>query len=172
MAEYQIDSKQQILTPLQISQKITRMAYEIYEQNFEEESIIVAGITGEGFEFAKRLTDSIESISPIKVRLIKLEFDIHARRQTAIDYGKDPLDFENQVIVVGDVVLNTGRTMTFALQPFLQVPIKKLQVAVVVDRAHRTYPVSADYVGYSLSTTFSDHIQVILSKPEIEGAYL
>jgi pyrimidine operon attenuation protein/uracil phosphoribosyltransferase len=70
-------------------------------------------------------------------------------------------------------VLNTGRTLAFALAPFLAVPIRKLQVAVLVNRGHRLYPVSADFVGYSLSTTFDDHIQVRLgAEHEQQGVFL
>lgn len=166
------EEPQRILTPLQINQKITRMAYEVYERNFTEKEIVIAGIVGEGYEFAKRLSAEISRISPLAVKLIELRFDIHAPRQSYIDFegGEDVL--EDHVVVVADVVLNTARTMTFSLQPFLSKGVKKLQVAVIVDRSHRLYPVSADYVGYSLSTTVNEHIKVILSRPGEEGAYL
>ncbi len=167
-----IEEPQKILTPLQIEQKIRRMAYEVYERNFTEKEIVIAGIVGEGYEFAKRLSAEISRISPLEVRLIELRFDIHAPKQSYIDFGNDEVVLEDHVVVVADVVLNTARTMTFSLQPFLQKGVRKLQVAVIVDRSHRLYPVSADYVGYSLSTTINEHVQVILSKPDQEGAYL
>ncbi len=167
-----IEEPQKILTPLQIEQKIRRMAYEVYERNFTEKEIVIAGIVGEGYEFAKRLSAEISRISPMEVRLIELRFDVHAPKQSYIDFGNDEVVLEDHVVVVADVVLNTARTMTFSLQPFLQKGVRKLQVAVVVDRSHRLYPVSADYVGYSLSTTINEHVQVILSKPDQEGAYL
>ncbi len=167
-----IGEPHKILTPLQIEQKIRRMAYEVYERNFTEKEIVIAGIVGEGYEFAKRLSSEISRISPLEVRLIELRFDIHAPKQSYIDFGNDEVVLEDHVVVVADVVLNTARTMTFSLQPFLQKGVRKLQVAVIVDRSHRLYPVSADYVGYSLSTTINEHVQVILSKPEQEGAYL
>lgn len=166
------ETPQIILTIQQIDQKIKRMAYEIYERNFTEEEIVIAGIVGEGYEFAKRLTNEIRRISPLKVKLIELRFDIHAPKQSYIEFDGDEIVLEDHVVIVADVVLNTARTMTFSLQPFLQKGVKKLQVAVVVDRSHRLYPVSADYVGYSLSTTINEHIQVILSRPGEEGAYL
>jgi pyrimidine operon attenuation protein/uracil phosphoribosyltransferase len=74
--------------------------------------------------------------------------------------------------VIVDDVLNTGRTMAFALEPFLKVRMKKLQVAVIVDREHHLFPVSANYVGYSLSTTISERVEVVLSIPSEEGVYL
>lgn len=166
------ETPQKILTSQQIDQKIKRMAYEIYERNFTEEEIVIAGIVGEGYEFATRLTNEVRRISPLKVKLIELRFDVHAPKQSYIEFDGDEIVLEDHVVIVADVVLNTARTMTFSLQPFLQTGVKKLQVAVVVDRNHRLYPVSADYVGYSLSTTINEHIQVILSRPGEEGAYL
>lgn len=166
------ETPQQILTLLQIDQKITRMAYEIYERNFTEREIVIAGIVGEGYEFAGRLAAELRRISPLDVKLIELRFDIHAPKQSYIEFGDDQIVLEDHVVIVADVVLNTARTMTFSLQPFLLKGVKKLQVAVIVDRSHRIYPVSADYVGYSLSTTINEHIQVILSRKGEEGAYL
>jgi pyrimidine operon attenuation protein/uracil phosphoribosyltransferase len=74
---------------------------------------------------------------------------------------------ENKVVILVDDVLNSGRTLAFALQPFLQRPIKKLEVAVLVNRAHKRYPVSVDYAGYELATTLNEHIQVNLQGVEM-----
>jgi pyrimidine operon attenuation protein/uracil phosphoribosyltransferase len=35
-----------------------------------------------------------------------------------------------------------------------------LQIAVLVDRAHKTYPVHADFMGLSLATTLQDNVQI------------
>jgi len=164
-------SKRQILSPLQTGQKIRRIAFEIYEHNFEETSIIIAGIAGEGFAFAKRLAAELADISPLNVQLIELRFDKHVHFQSPILFDKE-VEVENQVIIIADDVLNTGRTLAFALEPFLKVRMKKVQVAVVVDRSHHMFPIHADYVGYALSTTLTEHVEVVLSRPEEEGVYL
>ena len=164
-------SKRQILSPLQTGQKIRRIAFEIYEHNFEETSIIIAGIAGEGFAFAKRLAAELADISPLNVQLIELRFDKHVHFQSPILFDKE-VEVENQVIIIADDVLNTGRTLAFALEPFLKVRMKKVQVAVVVDRSHHMFPIHADYVGYALSTTLTEHVEVVLSRLEEEGVYL
>lgn len=164
-------SRRQILSSHQTSQKIRRIAFEIYEQNFEEKGIILAGIAGEGYEFAKRLAKELSDISPLNVQLIELLFDKNIHYQSPILFDQET-QVENQVVVVTDDVLNTGRTLAFALEPFLKVRMKKVQVAVVVDRSHHLFPVHADYVGYSLSTTISEHVEVILSREAEEGVYL
>lgn len=171
MTDHSTASRRQILSSHQTSQKIRRIAFEIYEQNFEETGIILAGIAGEGYEFAKRLTRELKEISPLDVQLIELLFDKDIHHQSPILFDQ-PTNVENKVVVVTDDVLNTGRTLAFALEPFLRVRMKKVQVAVVVDRSHHLFPVRADYVGYALSTTISEHVQVVLSRSEEEGVYL
>lgn len=165
-------ARQQILTIEQTRQKIRRIAFEIYERNFEEEEIILAGITGEGNVFAQLLAAEIQDISPIKTALTELVFDKDKPHRSTISFEGDPILTDGKVVIVVDDVLNTGRTLAFALQPFLQYRLKKLQVAVIIDRDHRNFPVSADYVGYALSTTFNEHVEVILSQAGSEGVYL
>jgi pyrimidine operon attenuation protein / uracil phosphoribosyltransferase len=164
-------SRRQILSSHQTGQKIRRIAFEIYEQNFEETGIIIAGIAGEGYAFAKRLADELVGISPLKVELIELRFDKNIHYQSPIMFDRE-VNVENQTVIVADDVLNTGRTLAFALEPFLKVRMKKVQVAVVVDRSHHRFPIHADYVGYSLSTTLTEHVQVVLSREDEAGVYL
>ena len=42
------DKKLLILDPKQIQQKITRMAYQIWEDNLEEKEVVIAGILNTG----------------------------------------------------------------------------------------------------------------------------
>lgn len=172
MTERTASLRRQILTPLQTSQKIRRIAFEIYEQNFLEPSIIIAGIEGEGYAFAGKLAAELKDISPLEVQLIELRFDKNVHYQSPILFDDNTIQVENKVVVITDDVLNTGRTLAFALEPFLKVRMKKVQVAVMVDRSHHLFPVHADYVGYALSTTISEHVEVVLSRQEEGGVYL
>ncbi len=167
-----IEKRRQILTSIQTNQKIRRIAFEIFEENFQEDEIIIAGIVGEGHTFAEKLTAALQEISPLQVKLVQLDFDKNLHQLSSIKLDDPNLDYENKVVVIVDDVLNTGRTFAFALAPFLRVPMKKVQVAVIVDRSHHLFPIHADYVGYSLSTTISEHVQVILSNEENAGVYL
>ncbi len=165
-------TQKQILTSNQTYQKIRRIAFEIFEQNFQEKEIILAGIVGEGYSFAKRLATELTDISPLEVVLVRLDFDKNIHYQSPILMDDTHLDFQNKVVVIVDDVLNTGRTLAFALDPFLRTEMKKVQVAVIVDRSHHLFPIHADYVGYSLSTTISEHVKVVLSDEENAGVYL
>ena len=163
-------SQKQILTSEQANQKIKRVAFEIYERNFEENEIILAGIVGQGYEMAQQLSQVLGSISAIKIVLKQIEIDKTNPHQSAV-FDMTRKDMSGRVIIVVDDVLHTGRTLAYSLSPFVGVPLKKLQVAVMVNRGHRSFPISADYVGYALSTTLEEHIKVILSGDD-SGVYL
>jgi pyrimidine operon attenuation protein / uracil phosphoribosyltransferase len=164
--------KVKILELSQAHQKIKRIAYQIFENNFEETEIIIAGIDGEGYIFAQHIYENLINISSIKVYLAKVSFDKTADIQPDITLACEVGTFKNKVVVLADDVLNTGRTLAYCLRPFLHIQLKKLQVAVLVDRNHPTYPILADYVGYSLSTTLTEHVQVKLNSDQDAGVYL
>ncbi|MGF7215693.1 pyrimidine operon attenuation protein/uracil phosphoribosyltransferase [Spirosoma lacussanchae] len=161
-----------ILTPEQIRQKIRRIAFQIYETNFEEPALLLAGVSGEGYVLAQALAQELQRIAPFSVELLQLRLDKTQPAQPPVEASGSVTDFTDKVVIVVDDVLYTGRTLAFSLQPFLSVPIRKLQVAVLVDRNYPRYPVSADYKGYELSTTLTDHVDVVLSDDTRMGVYL
>ena len=73
-------------------------------------------------------------------------------------------DIKKKCIVIIDDVLNTGRTLAYAFKPFLELEVKKIEVAVLVNRSHTLYPVQPTYTGYQLGTTLTDHVEVKLGK--------
>ncbi len=161
-----------ILTKEQTLKKIKRIAFEVYENNFQEEEIILAGIYDRGYTFARLLQQELHNISPLKTTLVKVSLDKYAPLQSDIVLDCEINRLRNKVIILLDDVLNTGRTFAYSLKPFLNIEVKKLQTAVLVDRNHKQFPISADYVGYALSTTIQEHIEVILDENDRLGVYL
>lgn len=166
------DIQNQILNKKQVLQKVRRIAFEIYEQNFEEQTVIIAGIQDMGFNFADLLSKALQEISPLEVKLVSVELDKFAPLQSEVKLDIESASLQDTVVILVDDVLNTGRTLAYSLKPFLNISIKKLQVAVLVDRSHKTFPIAADFVGYSLSTTINEHIHVNLVNEEAFGVYL
>lgn len=156
--------KTQVLTDEQIRKKISRMAYEIYENNFEEKRLILAGIDGQGYVLAQLLQKELQSISGLECKVVKLVVDKDAPDRTEVKLDASIEDLVKKSIILVDDVLNTGRILTYGMRPILSIPVKKIEVAVLVNRSHALYPIHPTYTGYELSTTLDDHIEVVLKK--------
>lgn len=165
-------AKNLLLSREKTLQKAKRIAYQIIENNIDEQEIVVAGIGGEGYFLAEIIVKFLNEISSAKITIAKLSFDKEATAQPDITIESQVDTFKEKSVVLVDDVLNSGKTLAFCLRPFLSIPLKKIQVAVMVDRNHPRYPIKADFVGYSLSTTLTDHVQVVLSNEEKAGVYL
>jgi pyrimidine operon attenuation protein / uracil phosphoribosyltransferase len=161
-----------VLNKSQVLQKIRRIAYEIYENNPEEKEITLAGIEGQGFVFAEKLKKELEEISGIRIQIIKVKLNKMKPLESEVTIDTDLSLLTGKTVILADDVLNTGKTLVYALKPFLKTEIKKLQTAVIVNRSHKLFPVAADYAGYSLATTLKEHIEVVLGDEEKMGVYL
>ena len=153
-----------VLNPDQIEQKVNRLAYQIYENNCNEKEIVIAGIKGRGFLFAKWITRILDDISSIKVRVGEVSINKAEPLSEPIKFSIKEKDLKDKVVIVVDDVVNSGRTLIYGVNYFLKFPVKKLRTMVMVDRSHNTFPVRADFVGISLSTTLQEHVSVELSK--------
>lgn len=149
--------------------KLHRMALEIVENNMEEPLVVLAGIRESGSVVAQCIQRKIAEISPLKTELITLTLDKRAPGPVTLSRQ---LDFTNKVIIVVDDVANSGRTLLYALRPFLEQQPKKIQALVLVARSHNSFPVYPDYVGLSIATTLQEHIYVEVEGDRVLGAYL
>lgn len=149
-----------LLTEKQIDHRINRMAYQIYEDHFSEKEIILAGIKKNGEVLAGKLATIISKISPLKVTLCPVSLEKHQKGKNEVQISLSPNELEGKCIVLVDDVLNSGRTLFLAFKPFLQSEVKKLRTAILIDRSHKSFPVTPDFVGLSLSTTLQEHITV------------
>jgi pyrimidine operon attenuation protein/uracil phosphoribosyltransferase len=149
-----------ILNNSEISHKIRRIAYQIYETFVDEEVVVIAGISKNGFVFATKLAGALESISTLKVVLCEVKID-KQKPDAPITTSIAASEYTNKSLVLVDDVLNSGTTLIYAVKHFLDVPLKKFKTAVLVDRNHKKFPVKADFKGISLSTSLKEHVQVV-----------
>ena len=71
-----------------------------------------------------------------------------------------------------DDVANSGKTLLYAMKPFLEQHPRKIEALVLVERSHKAYPIQPDYTGLSLATTLQDHIYVEVDGDLVRGAWL
>jgi pyrimidine operon attenuation protein / uracil phosphoribosyltransferase len=159
-----IADKTLILDTRQVKQKIKRMAYEIFEHNFKEKGVVIAGIEGQGYVLAELLAKEVQHISPLEIKLVKVSLDKLAPQQSEIKVDCDLKELKKKCIILVDDVLNTGRTFAYGMKPFLAVEVKKIETAVLVNRSHTLFPIYPQYTGYELATTIKDHVEVNVSE--------
>ncbi len=158
-----------ILDKEHITWKLRRMAYEIWEHNSDEKELIVIGIEGKGKIVADNLTTILKKISPLQVKTIALGINKKKPLNTAIEFAED---LSGRSVIIVDDVVNSGKTIMYSLNTILAYDIKKLMVAVLVDRKHKNFPIASDIVGHSIATTLQDHIEVETEGKEIVAVYL
>lgn len=162
-------AKNYILDEGTAARKLQRMAFEILENNLDEQELILAGIRDSGSVIARNIQQLLQQIGNLKTEIIDISLD--KKNPSAITLSKT-MDFTNKVIVVIDDVANSGKTMLYAMKPFLEFQPKKIQTLALVERTHKAYPIKTDYVGLSLATTLQEHIYVDVENSIIKGAYM
>jgi len=162
----------QVLNEHQINQKVKRLAIEILEHNYQEKEIILAGINNNGLNFAKILLQRLEAISEIKFTLTRIRLNPAKPIKEPVELEIPAEDVYGKVIIIIDDVANTGRTIWYAARPLMNTLPKKVEVAVLVDRQHKSFPVKVDYMGLSLATTLKENIDVQLQEVNGSGVFL
>jgi pyrimidine operon attenuation protein/uracil phosphoribosyltransferase len=163
--------KNYILTAQVAEKKLRRMAYEILENNAGEQQLILAGIRESGSVIARAIEHQLQEIAGdvLKTRLISISLD---KKNPGTVTLSESLSFDDQVIIVIDDVANSGRTLLYAMKPFLEYHPRKIESLVLVERSHKAFPVQPDYTGLSLSTTLQEHIYVEVEGDQVRGAWL
>ncbi len=158
-----------ILDKPRIDSKLRRMAYEIWERNAEENEVTIIGIEKGGKTVADHLGKLLQEISPLTVTVLAVTINKKNPLNHALDF-EDNLNGKSIVIV--DDVANSGKTIMYSLHALLSYDLKKVMVAVLVDRSHKSFPIASDIVGLSLATTLQEHIEVEIKNGEITSVYL
>src|SRR5687768_14783807 len=159
------ESQLLILDKEQIQQKINRIAYQILEDNLDEQEIVLAGIWDRGYKLALRLKSVLSKISDLKITMLRIDLD-RLNSKLVANTDLDESQWKNKVIILVDDVLNSGKTLAYGLGVFLNTPHKKIRTVVLVDRSHKIFPIATDFVGLQLATILKEHVDVVM---DVEG---
>ncbi len=149
-----------VLNSDQVDQKTERLAHQIYEHFHLEDEVILVGIANKGFQFAENLHTHLSRISDNTITLASMTLDKEHPFQKDCTFSIEADSMLGKTIVLVDDVLNSGKTLIYACKHILEHQPKKISTVVLVDRRHRKFPIRADYVGLTLSTTLEEHITV------------
>ena len=154
-----------ILDHNQIHQKIKRIAYQIQENNLEYSEIILIGVYNNGYMLAKIIEKELKQISKSSIELISIKINKkNPLDKIDLDCKKEYL--KNKSIVLIDDVLHTGRTLIYCVKHLLDMSPINFNTVVLVDRNHKKFPIKVDFKGISLSTSMSEHVDVVFEKNE------
>ena len=163
------EGKNYILDSQVAEKKMRRMALEVAENNMDEDEVILAGVQENGSLLARSIQKYLSEISSLKSELIEIALD--KRQPSEVRLSKNS-GMNGKVVIIVDDVANSGKTLLYALKPFLDFHPKKIQAMVLVARSHNSFPVHPDYVGLSVATTLKEHVVVEMKDEKVKGAYL
>lgn len=156
-----------ILDSKQIEQKINRIAHQLLENYYDLNELVIVGIADSGYKLAERIYKVLNPIFDGELNLEKITIDKNDSHQNVVGFTSNNKELTGKSIVLVDDVLNSGRTLIHATKYLLNSDLNSLTTVVLVDRRHRKFPIRADHVGLTLSTTVLEHINVDLNENKV-----
>lgn len=157
-----------------VGRALKRISYEIIEKNRGCDSLCLVGICRRGIPLAEKICENIEHVEGIRVPLGKLDITLYrddisnVTPDPVVNSTDIPFDITGKHVVLVDDVLFTGRTARAAIDALISIGRPAtVQLAVLIDRGHREFPIRADYVGKNIPTSRNELIAV--KTPEFDG---
>lgn len=166
----------QVVDAVTMQRALTRITYEIIEQNKNLSELVIVGIKTRGIYLANRIAKRLKQLENLDVPVGELDIrlyrdDVHRsdhRMQPNVTGSRLPVSITDRHVILVDDVIFTGRTIRAALDALMdQGRPKKISLAVLVDRGHRELPIRPDFVGKNIPTSLNEEINVQVE--EIDG---
>lgn len=152
---------------------LTRIAYEIIEQNKGVENLVFVGIKTRGVYLAKRLAKRLNQLENVNVPVAALDVSLYRddrhvpdpHRESKVKTDQLDVDITDKHVILVDDVLFTGRTVRAALDALMDMGRPKwISLAVLVDRGHRELPIRPDFVGKNIPTAMNETVHVAVEE--------
>lgn len=158
-----------ILSDKDIDRILSRIAKEIVEKNKGTENLCLIGIQRGGVHLARRIADKIKKEEDVELPVGSLDIsfyrdDIGLKKGHPVVRGTNiSFDIKDKKIILVDDVLFTGRSIRAAMDALMDMgrPLQ-IQLAVLIDRGHREFPICAQYIGKEVPTRMDETIEVEL----------
>lgn len=162
--------------PADISEAISSLA-RLISHSLGDSPAYIIGIRSLGDEVAERVIAELKALGKNKVELGILDISLyrddfsHRSGNPTLQSTEIPFEVDDAHIILVDDVLFTGRTIRAALDALHDYGRPaKVELATLIDRGHRELPIHADYIGKTLTTDRSDHVDVKLLKTDGEDS--
>lgn len=159
--------KARIMSADDMRRAISRLSHEILERNSGPDGIVICGIRTRGQHLAERIVGKIREIEDVRVPLGVLDITLYrddlqtVAKQPLVRSTEIPVSIVDKNVILVDDVLYTGRTVRAAMDEVIDFGRPKtIQLAVLVDRGHREFPIRADYVGKNVPTSSTEIVKV------------
>lgn len=158
-----------------IARGIQNLAQGLY-QRWNERGLLpdvaLVGIHGGGGILVQRVNQALETLAdPLALNLNQGMLDISQYRDDytrltqmpSVRSSVVPFDVEDRHIILIDDVIFTGRTTRAALEALFSLGRPaSVELAVLVDRGHREFPIQPDVTGLTLETDRHQSVNVFL----------
>jgi len=168
-----------VLTEDDIRRSLMRISHEIVEKNKGAQDLVIIGIITRGVHIARRISKNIAMIEQVDIPVGALDVAPFRDddKRTSREEDKSQIDFsvEGKKVILVDDVLFTGRTIRAAMDAIIsRGRPKSIQLAVLIDRGHREFPIRPDFVGKNIpSSKDSEIVKVRLKEVDNEdGVYI
>lgn len=152
------------MSPERVRRTLRRLAYEVVEHNRGSDALEVFGIERSGVPLARAVKEEINNIGEGETNAYELDVTPFRDDRPDLDPPTPPphdIEVKDRDVILVDDVLFTGRTARAALDAVLQYGRpRSIQLAVLIDRGHREYPIQPDYMGRLLQTKHREQVVV------------
>ena len=163
-----------LLDSSDMKRTLGRLAHEILENNGGAQDLVVVGVLRRGYPVAKRLAFLMTQVEGVAVSCGKLDISRYrddAKPGETADASEIPFEVTGKNVILVDEVIFTGRTIRAAMDALLKFGRpRSIQLAVLVDRGYREFPIQPDYCGREVETDRTDRITVKVHEFDGEDA--
>ena len=166
--------KKTILDKNDIDKILSRIAIEVLEKNLETSSLFIIGIKKRGDILARRLVQKIEAAEGITVDMAEIDItfyrdDVQLKAYKYVVQDETSFDINEKNVVLVDDVIFTGRTIRAAIDALIDAGRpQSIQLAILVDRGGREFPIQPDYIGKSIHADPEDDVAIYLKENDKE----
>ena len=153
---------------------IRRLAEEICEKNKGARQLALIGIHKRGVPLAYRLADELRELKCTDVLIGTIDItqyrdDLAMMKMVPKLEGSDiPFDIDDAQVVLCDEVIFTARSVRAAIDELLDHGRPaRVQLAVLIDREGREFPIQPDYVGLQVKVGATERVSVRFE--EVDG---